>query len=135
MHLNRATGVMRLALLAMQATCLLRADGGALLMRQPAGPFIVSVFATPPLPRAGPVDFTVLLQASGSLTGNTLGSGQKVTITFASINASAPPDSNGEDGYIWIAYTTSSGGSDCVGAVSTLTNCSFFTVGYVNLNT
>lgn len=37
-------------------------------MRQPAGPFIVSVFATPPLPRAGPVDFTVLLQASGSLT-------------------------------------------------------------------
>jgi len=81
----------------------------------------------------GPLGST--FQASGSLSGNTLGSGQKVTITFASINASAPPDINGEDGYIWIAYTTSSGGSACVGAVSTLTNCSFFTVGYVNLNT
>lgn len=37
-------------------------------MRQPAGPYIVSVFATPPLPRVGPIDFTILLQASGSLT-------------------------------------------------------------------
>ena len=86
----------------------------------------------------GPAGAT--FQASSSLSNNVLSSGQTVTITFDSINASAPANGNGQDGYLWIAYTTSSGGSspaptDCVGPISSLTNCFFFNVGYVNLNT
>jgi hypothetical protein len=64
-----------------------------------------------------------------------LNSGQTVTITFDSINASAPANGNGQDGYEWIAYTTTVGGSDCVGPISSLTNCSYFNIGYINLNT
>lgn len=74
-------------------------------------------------------------QASSSLSGNVLKSGQTLTVTFDSINASAPANSNGQDGYIWISYTTGSGGSDCAGPIASLTNCQFFNVGYVNLNT
>lgn len=81
----------------------------------------------------GPIGST--FQSSSSLSNNILNSGQTVTITFDSINASAPPDSNGHNGDIWIAYTTSSSGSDCVGPISSLTNCSFFDVGFINLKT
>ena len=81
----------------------------------------------------GPIGST--FQASGSLSNNVLDSGQTVTITFDSINASAPANDNGQDGFIWIAYTTTSGGPDCVGPISSLTNCSFFNIGYVVLNT
>jgi hypothetical protein len=81
----------------------------------------------------GPVGST--FQASSSLSTNTLNSGQAVTITFDSINASAPVDLNGHNGDLWISYTSSSGGSDCVGPISSLTDCSFFDIGYVVLNT
>jgi hypothetical protein len=81
----------------------------------------------------GPIGST--FQASGSPSNDVLKSGQTVTVTFDSINASAPADSNGQDGYLWIAYTSSSGGSACIGQISSLTNCSFFNIGYVNLNT
>jgi len=74
-------------------------------------------------------------QASSSLSNNVLNSGQTVTITFDSINASAPPDSNGHNGDLWIAYTPSSSGSACAGPISSLTNCSFFDIGYINLKT
>lgn len=63
--LARAAGI---ALLFTQAVCRLDADGGALQLHRQAGPFIVSVFTTPPLPRTGPVDFSVLLQSSAALT-------------------------------------------------------------------
>jgi len=81
----------------------------------------------------GPIGST--FQAPSSLSNNVLNSGQTVTITFDSINSTAPPDGNGHNGDLWIAYTTSSGGSDCVGPISSLTNCSFFDIGYVALNT
>jgi len=85
-------------------------------------------------PHDGPVG--AVFQASNSLSNNVLNSGQGVTITFDSINASAPANNNGQQGYIWIAYTPTSGGSDCVGPISTIsTNCSFFNIGYINLNT
>lgn len=63
-----ATRILKIVLVAAQTACFLRADGGALLMRQHAGPFAVSVFAAPPLPRVGPIDFSVLLQSPDSLT-------------------------------------------------------------------
>jgi len=81
----------------------------------------------------GPVG--AIFQASSSLSNNVLNSGETITITFDSINASAPANSNGQDGYIWISYTSSSSGSDCVGPISGLANCSFFNVGYIKLNT
>jgi hypothetical protein len=81
----------------------------------------------------GPIGST--FQASSSLSNNVLKSGQAITITFDSINASAPTDINGHNGDLWIAYTPTSSGSDCVGAISNLTNCSFFDLGYVVLNT
>ncbi len=81
----------------------------------------------------GPIGST--FQASSSLSDNVLKSGQTVKITFDSINATAPANSNGQDGYLWISYTQSSGGSDCVGPISSLANCSFFNLGYIVLNT
>ncbi|HXW37013.1 MAG TPA: hypothetical protein VEJ36_03810 [Nitrososphaerales archaeon] len=83
--------------------------------------------------QSGPIGAN--FQASSSLSNNVLSSGQTITITFDSINASAPANSNGQDGYIWIAYTTTNTGSDCVGPISSLSNCSFFDIGYINLNT
>lgn len=44
-------------------------------------------------------------QASSSLSNSELKSGQTITITFDSINASAPAEAPGQDGYLWIAYT------------------------------
>lgn len=55
-------------LLTLLAAPLLHADGGALQLHRQAGPWLVSVFTAPPLPRAGPIDFSVLLQTPGSLT-------------------------------------------------------------------
>jgi hypothetical protein len=82
----------------------------------------------------GPIGAT--FQSSSSLSNNILKSGQTIkTLTFDSINASAPPDGSGEDGYIWIAYTTSTSGSACVGPISSLTNCLFFNDAYINFNT
>ena len=95
--------------------------------------FAYAPAAAPENQQDGPIGST--FQASSSLSNNVLNSGQTVTITFDSINASAPANSNGQDGYIWIAYTTASGGSDCVGPISNLTNCSFFNIGYINLDT
>jgi hypothetical protein len=43
-------------------TAALLADGGAVQSRQEAGPFIITVFASPAPLRAGPVDLSVLVQ-------------------------------------------------------------------------
>jgi hypothetical protein len=45
----------------------LMADGGAVQLREESGPFAVSVFAFPSPLRAGPVDFSVLVQDRESL--------------------------------------------------------------------
>lgn len=57
---------MRLPLLLLAAVSLLRADGGAVLLHQEAGPWIVTVFLSPAPPRAGSLDLSVLLQRTGS---------------------------------------------------------------------
>ena len=51
----------------MTLTAPLFADGGAVLSRQEAGPFLITVFAAPVPLRAGPIDLTVLVQARDSL--------------------------------------------------------------------
>jgi hypothetical protein len=44
------------------APVLLNADGGVVCLRQASGPFVVTVFSTPAELRAGPVDFSVMVQ-------------------------------------------------------------------------
>jgi hypothetical protein len=38
------------------------ADGGAVHLREASGPFVVTVFTAPEVPRAGPIDTSVLVQ-------------------------------------------------------------------------
>jgi len=38
------------------------ADGGSVQIRSANGPFVITLFAEPPIPRAGQVDFSVLIQ-------------------------------------------------------------------------
>lgn len=45
----------------------LGADGGTLQVRQTSGPFVLSVFTSPAVLRAGNVDFSVLVQESDRL--------------------------------------------------------------------
>jgi hypothetical protein len=47
-------------------TTLAFADAGAVRLRETSGPFIVTVFTEPAVPRAGPLDVSVLLQRSDS---------------------------------------------------------------------
>ena len=67
-------------------------------------------------------------QTSSSLSNNVLANGQHLTFTFDSINASAPADSNGDNGMIWAAYTATDSGSPCTGPTASLTSCSFFAI-------
>jgi len=80
----------------------------------------------------GPVGAT--FQTSASLSNNVLAPGQHVTITFDSINASAPVDSNGDNGMIWAAYTTTDSGSPCSGPISSLSGCQFFALATITLS-
>jgi hypothetical protein len=43
------------------------ADGGVMLSRQEASPFVITVFAAPVPPRSGPIDLTVLVQTRAAL--------------------------------------------------------------------
>jgi hypothetical protein len=43
-----------------------RGDGGVVRLRQPSGPFLISVFTPPDPLRAGPLDFSVLVQDRSS---------------------------------------------------------------------
>jgi hypothetical protein len=79
----------------------------------------------------GPIGAT--FQTSSALSNNVLNSGQTLTVTFDSINASAPTDSNGYNGIIWAAYTTSNSGSACSGPSASLTGCSFFEIATITL--
>jgi hypothetical protein len=57
----------RLLMLLCALAALLAADGGPLQVRETSGPFVLSVFTSPAVLRAGNVDFSVLVQESGRL--------------------------------------------------------------------
>jgi hypothetical protein len=57
----------RLLLLLSVLAALLSADGGTLQVRQTSGPFVLSVFTSPAVPRAGLIDFSVLIQQAAGL--------------------------------------------------------------------
>lgn len=54
-----------LALIALTGVHAARADGGRLRFRQPAGPFIVTLFTTPDPLTVGPADFSVAVERAG----------------------------------------------------------------------
>jgi hypothetical protein len=78
----------------------------------------------------GPVGST--FYTSSALSGNVLKSGQTITFTFDDINASAPV-TDGYNGYLYVAYTTTDSGSTCAGPIANLTQCSIFTIATINL--
>lgn len=49
-------------ILALILNVIAYADGGAVHLREASGPFLVTLFATPTAPRAGPIDASVLVQ-------------------------------------------------------------------------
>jgi hypothetical protein len=57
----------RLLMLLYGLASLLAADGGTLQVRQTSGPFVLSVFTSPAVLRAGNVDFSVLVQQAAGL--------------------------------------------------------------------
>jgi hypothetical protein len=61
----RARGVLLIGLLCLLCARMARADGGRLRFREPAGPFVVTLFTTPdPLTR-GRADFSVAVERAG----------------------------------------------------------------------
>jgi hypothetical protein len=56
---------LKFAALLLAASAILYADGGAVLLRQQAGPFLVTVFGTP---QVGLTDFSVLVQNASGLS-------------------------------------------------------------------
>ena len=63
--------------------------------------------------------------------GNTLNSGQSVTVH--NINVTASPAVNGYNGSLWIAYTTTSGGQVCAGAYKAVSGCQYGQIGTITL--
>ncbi len=57
----------RLLMLLCALAGLLAADGGTLQVRQTSGPFVLSVFTSPAVLRAGNIDFSVLVQQAAGL--------------------------------------------------------------------
>jgi hypothetical protein len=57
----------RLLVLTCALSAWLGADGGTLQLRQTSGPFVLSVFTSPAVLRAGNVDFSVMVQESDRL--------------------------------------------------------------------
>lgn len=65
-------------------------------------------------------------------SGNMLNSGQKVTIH--NLNATGPAVAGQEyNGSLWIAYTTTSGGSSCAGAYDAVAGCQYAQIGTITL--
>lgn len=58
---------MRAFALLLMGTGLLLADGGIVLLHRDAGPYVVTVFASPNPPRSGTIDMSVLVQMSETL--------------------------------------------------------------------
>jgi len=57
----------RLIWIGLAASALLYADGGAILLHQQNGPYVVTVFASPVPLRVGNIDLSVLVQSSETL--------------------------------------------------------------------
>jgi len=53
--------------LLLAASARLLADGGLVLLHQQSPPFVITVFESPTPPRSGPIDLSVLVQASETL--------------------------------------------------------------------
>jgi hypothetical protein len=68
---------------------------------------------------------------SADFPGNTLNSGQSVTVH--NLNVTASPAVNGYNGSLWIAYTTTSGGSNCAGAYKAVSGCQYGQIGTITL--
>jgi hypothetical protein len=64
-------------------------------------------------------------------SGNTLNSGQSVTIH--NLNVTASPAVSGYNGSLWIAYTTTSGGSSCAGGYKAVSGCQYAQIGTITL--
>ena len=65
------------------------------------------------------------------ISGNTLNSGQQVTIH--NLNVTASPAVGGYNGSLWIAYTTTSGGQVCAGAYKAVAGCQYGQIGTITL--
>jgi hypothetical protein len=61
----RARGVLLLVLLCVGCARVALADGGRLRFREPAGPFVVTLFTTPDPLTKGRVDFSVAVERAG----------------------------------------------------------------------
>lgn len=71
-------------------------------------------------------------QDSADFPGNTLNSGQHVTIH--DLNATGPAVAGMVyNGSLWIAYTTTSGGSSCAGAYNSVQGCQYTEIGTITL--
>ena len=68
---------------------------------------------------------------SGDFSGNTLASGQSVTIH--DLNVTAAPAVDGYNGSLWMAYSTTSGGSSCAGAYKAVSGCQYAQIGTITL--
>jgi hypothetical protein len=69
---------------------------------------------------------------SADISGNTLNSGQ--TVTIHNLNATGPATAGQNyNGSLWIAYTSTSGGSVCSGAYSTSSGCQYSEIGTITL--
>jgi len=69
---------------------------------------------------------------SADFSGNSLASGQKVTIH--DLNATGPAMAGQMyNGSLWIAYTSSSGGSSCAGAYQAVPGCQYAQIGTITL--
>ena len=69
---------------------------------------------------------------TADFSGNTLNSGQ--TVTIHNLNATGPATAGQNyNGSLWIAYTSTSGGSLCSGAYSTASGCQYSQIGTITL--
>jgi hypothetical protein len=78
----------RLAIVFLAAAAWLLADGGAIQLRQQAGPFWVTVFASPAPLHAGPADLSVLVQDRETLQ-SVLDSAVTLRLQHESVNIDA----------------------------------------------
>jgi hypothetical protein len=69
---------------------------------------------------------------SADFSGNTLASGQSVTIH--NLNATGPAAAGTMyNGSLWIAYTATSGGPDCAGTYNAVPGCQYAQIGTITL--
>jgi hypothetical protein len=68
---------------------------------------------------------------SADFSGNSLASGQSVTIH--DLNVTAAPAVDGYNGSLWIAYSPTSGGSSCAGAYKAVSGCQYAQIGTITL--